>query len=311
MRIEVLREFICIADERSFTLASKALAISQPTLSTHMTALERELGNIRLFERSKGSNGVKLTRAGQGFYQDVREVLERYDKACDKVRQEQRTITGIVKCTLSPLSSVASSALVQILQDFSVLYPHIDVQLSVNLPQNLIEEVEGGIIDCSVLVQRCSPDEETFPTVPLCREELRVLVPQDHPLRDAGAVPVTAFETFPSVHDAHGSFVMTELFHTELFAPFEITPRFAHRPRHSLDDFMINEVHGEDLVIMPKSFEGSLTFQMRPDLALLPFNPPLTAWHRVMFGPRDNPAADALYAYLRERKSDFLAEENH
>jgi DNA-binding transcriptional LysR family regulator len=48
-----LRAFVTVADHRSFGLAARSLAITQPALSKQIQALEHELGGGLLFTRGR------------------------------------------------------------------------------------------------------------------------------------------------------------------------------------------------------------------------------------------------------------------
>ena len=62
MELRLLRYFLTVAKEQSFTKAAEQLHITQPTLSRQMTALEDELG-ITLFLR----NGKRTTLTDEGI----------------------------------------------------------------------------------------------------------------------------------------------------------------------------------------------------------------------------------------------------
>ena len=53
MDFRILRYFLNVAKEQSFTKAAQQLHITQPTLSRQLAALEEELG-VTLFARSGG-----------------------------------------------------------------------------------------------------------------------------------------------------------------------------------------------------------------------------------------------------------------
>ena len=59
-----LRVFLTVAQEGSFTLASKKLHVSQPAVSQNIAELEKTLGAV-LFERLRGE--VRLTDKGKLF----------------------------------------------------------------------------------------------------------------------------------------------------------------------------------------------------------------------------------------------------
>ena len=62
MELRLLRYFLTVAKEQSFTKAAEQLHITQPTLSRQMAAFEEELG-ITLFVR----NGKKISLTEEGI----------------------------------------------------------------------------------------------------------------------------------------------------------------------------------------------------------------------------------------------------
>lgn len=61
MELRVLRYFLMVAKEQSFTKAAEQLNITQPMLSRQLAALEDELG-AKLFNR--GGHSITLTNEG-------------------------------------------------------------------------------------------------------------------------------------------------------------------------------------------------------------------------------------------------------
>ena len=76
MQIEQMREFVTLAKLQSFTAAAKELFITQPTLSNHVRAIERELG-FSLIDRSDAL--FSLTREGVAFFSSSMAILKEYD----------------------------------------------------------------------------------------------------------------------------------------------------------------------------------------------------------------------------------------
>ena len=70
-----LRAFVAVAQEGTFTGASRRLHISQPPLSRYVQQLERELGTV-LFVRSR--KGVALTLAGRSLLKRALAVLKAF-----------------------------------------------------------------------------------------------------------------------------------------------------------------------------------------------------------------------------------------
>ncbi len=86
MNTRLIACFAAAAEHESFTEAAKALYTDQPNLSKQIAALEREVGT-RLFYREHRS--VRLTAAGQRFYELVKDIPARLDEAIVQARQAQ------------------------------------------------------------------------------------------------------------------------------------------------------------------------------------------------------------------------------
>ncbi|HCW05116.1 MAG TPA: LysR family transcriptional regulator [Clostridium sp.] len=75
MTLQQLKYVITIADCNSMNKASKALFISQPSLSASIKELENEIG-IELFRRT--NRGITMTLEGEEFLGYARQVVEQY-----------------------------------------------------------------------------------------------------------------------------------------------------------------------------------------------------------------------------------------
>lgn len=73
MQWEGISEFVHVAENASFTQASKKMAISTAQVSRQISALENRL-NVKLFYRT--TRKVSLTEEGRVFYQHCRSVLD-------------------------------------------------------------------------------------------------------------------------------------------------------------------------------------------------------------------------------------------
>lgn len=80
--LKLLRYAVLLARHRHFGQAAAALAISQPTLSRNIAALERQLG-IRLFERS--NRDVVATPAGEDALRMAEELILRAEALSNRL----------------------------------------------------------------------------------------------------------------------------------------------------------------------------------------------------------------------------------
>jgi DNA-binding transcriptional LysR family regulator len=76
MEIRALRYFVEVVRQQSFTAASKALFVTQPTVSKMLRVLEEELG-LQLLVRDQGSRKRRVipTDAGQKVFAHAKEML--------------------------------------------------------------------------------------------------------------------------------------------------------------------------------------------------------------------------------------------
>ena len=66
-----------VAEGGSFSKAAKSLFLTQPTISAHISSLEREL-NVRLFVRN--TKEVILSEQGKVLYEYARQMVELQNK---------------------------------------------------------------------------------------------------------------------------------------------------------------------------------------------------------------------------------------
>lgn len=86
-----LKVFMEVARKRSFTLAAKALGITQPAVSQNISELEKELGTV-LVDRS--GRAVKLTAAGLVFEEYASRILYWYSAAGSMFGPEGKLASG-------------------------------------------------------------------------------------------------------------------------------------------------------------------------------------------------------------------------
>ncbi len=84
MDLKELTTFLAAADAGSITRASERLDISSVSVMNRINSLEEAL-QVRLFVRT--NHGVRLTAAGESFYQSTKELLEQADRAVARARK--------------------------------------------------------------------------------------------------------------------------------------------------------------------------------------------------------------------------------
>ena len=137
MQWEGISEFVYVAENESFTQASKKMAISTAQVSRQVSALEKRL-NVKLLYRT--TRKVSLTEEGRIFYQHCRNVLDDLDAAERAITNLQSTPQGKVKLT-APVT-YGEQQILPLVNDF--MQQHGDVDVSAYLSNQQIDLVAEG-----------------------------------------------------------------------------------------------------------------------------------------------------------------------
>lgn len=163
MQIEVLQEFLTVANVLNFRRAAEQLHITQPALSKHIAALEREIG-FTLFDRV----GVtRLTAEGRRFYVYAQRVLDTLEEGVAECRAMSSKGTAVRVQWSEQESEMFERMLLKLKTPHAIVHPRqsstifealtgdyadvvvtydIDVHapLSLEIEHNLIERVRIG-----------------------------------------------------------------------------------------------------------------------------------------------------------------------
>lgn len=142
MNLKQLEAFVCVAEEKSFSAAAKKLYLTQPTVSAHIRALEKEL-EARLIVRT--TKEVELSRDGERLYDNARKMLQ----------MEKNILRDFTKkdCAANQKIVVGASAvpgqyiLPQILSLFSRTYPENQLELKEADSMEVVRLVRHGEVE--------------------------------------------------------------------------------------------------------------------------------------------------------------------
>jgi DNA-binding transcriptional LysR family regulator len=139
----LLRYFVAVAEELSFSRAAARLHISQPPLSYAIRQLEEGLG-ARLFVRS--SRHVELTAAGRALYNEAIFLLRRDVELRSLIARIDAGLQGQLK--IGFVGSMLYRGLPQVLRDCKQQYPDVDHALQeLNSAEQIELVVRGGLVE--------------------------------------------------------------------------------------------------------------------------------------------------------------------
>jgi DNA-binding transcriptional LysR family regulator len=94
MELRHLRYFVAVADEGTFSGASRILHVAQSAISEQLANLEQEIG-VSLFSRSPRK--TTLTAAGEVFLVEARRILDSADRAVESAQKVHRGEGGSLR----------------------------------------------------------------------------------------------------------------------------------------------------------------------------------------------------------------------
>ncbi len=146
MDIKQLKTFMCIAQTGSLSAASDRLRLAQPALSRQMKLLEHEIG-VPLFSRH--ARGMSLTEAGKQFLDKISGLIAQLEQSVDDIRSSNGDIKGRVNIGVLPTSNMA--LILRIVHRVQQQHPHIDLHLVEGYSGYLVEWLQRGDLDISLL----------------------------------------------------------------------------------------------------------------------------------------------------------------
>jgi DNA-binding transcriptional LysR family regulator len=151
MELRQLEYFVAVAEEANFTRAAERIHVAQPAVSAQIQRLERELGQP-LLDRSRRT--VRLTAAGDATLPFARAALA----AVADIHVAVEELTQLVRGTVT-LGSVTSHSVdvPALLADFHAEHPNVEITLSTDSSDVLIEKVRAGRLDAAIV--SVGPDE--------------------------------------------------------------------------------------------------------------------------------------------------------
>lgn len=124
--LELLKAFVAVSDQRSFTRAAAMLHRSQSAVSMQIKRLEERVGT-ELLARTKVN--VDLTPAGEGLLGYARKMLIMNDEALGRLREHN--LAGHVR--LGVMDDYGIVIIPPLLAEFIRDYPHVHVEMETGL----------------------------------------------------------------------------------------------------------------------------------------------------------------------------------
>ena len=148
MELRLLRYFLTVAKEQSFTKAAEQLHITQPTLSRQMAAFEEDLGII-LFIR----NGKKISLTEEGILLKRRalEILNLEERTLEELKGKEEVVEGTITIGCGEFAAVETLA--KICKTYKEKYPLVQIVLHTATADAVYEMMNKGLVDIALFME--------------------------------------------------------------------------------------------------------------------------------------------------------------
>ena len=142
MELRQLSYFVAVAEELHFNRAAARMCIAQPALSSHIQALEKELG-VRLLERS--TRRVELTRAGEVFYDRAVRIIGDVGLSMEVARSVAGKAARTIK--IGTVYPATTGVLPAFLARIGRKFPDVALHVRSGSTSDIIRSIENGQIN--------------------------------------------------------------------------------------------------------------------------------------------------------------------
>ena len=269
MTLQQLQYAVTVASVGTITEAAERLYITQPSLTTAIRELEKEM-NLTIFIRS--NRGVAVSKEGEVFLGYARQILEQTELLKEKYTNERQW--GRNFCVSTQHYSFAVNAFVELIKKYAG--EEYDFNLRETQTYEIIEDValmksELGILyldeeNQSVITKTLREKELIF--TPLFDAKPHVFISSEHPLAAKKTVDWDDLEPYPYLsfeQGEHNSFYYAE----ERYSRVLRKKNFRVRDRATLFNLLIGlngytvcsgvideNLNGKNIIAVPLKEQG-------------------------------------------------------
>lgn len=172
-----LSYFVAVAESGRVTQAAVDLNVSPSSITTGIREIESQLGTT-LFQRT--ATGMRLTRAGGRFLQQVRHIFQAVDEAFDTPRDVAPSVSGHLDLAMS--YTVAGYFLPPLLARFQRQHADVTVRLHERSRPDIQRGLLNGELDLAIMLISNIDRLSRLECRPLMRSVRRLWVNSHHPL---------------------------------------------------------------------------------------------------------------------------------
>lgn len=170
MNLKQLEAFVQVSESGSFSKAAKELFLTQPTISAHISSLEKEL-NVRLFIRN--TKEVSLSDDGKALYSYAKQITD-LEKAIEE-RFYMDSDDGKHFITIAASTIPAQYLLPKVLMCYRERYPKEQIKIMETDSSEVVTQVVDHMVD--VGFTGTVLEKKHCKYIPFYKDELAVITP--------------------------------------------------------------------------------------------------------------------------------------
>ena len=172
MNLKQLEAFVKVAETKSFSEAAKQLFLTQPTISAHVSALEKELNTCFLIRNTRG---VELSESGKELYAYAVQMLEIEKTIKGRFGKEIKPEGNVLRIGASTVP--AQYILPNVMSTFHAEYPGEKLKLFETDSKGVIDMILSHHIDIGFTGTVIEKGNCKY--LPFYEDELVVLTPSN------------------------------------------------------------------------------------------------------------------------------------
>ncbi|MFY0592344.1 LysR family transcriptional regulator [Roseivirga sp.] len=216
MELKYFRLIKTIAEEGNIANSSEKLFLTQSALSHQLRELEERLG-FKVFHRTR--NNWNLTKEGKELHQLANELFERIDLGFSNIEQIKEGSKGTIR--LSAECQSFFHGLPAFVQKMAVLYPEIEIDLSLDGSQRTVSQVLSNEVDIAIVTSE--PATDSLFKMKVLEDEIFAIMHREHSF---GSLPFLDVSHFSDLHLIINSFPLESVSVYEHFLkPNKIIPK--------------------------------------------------------------------------------------
>ncbi|MCL6443124.1 MAG: LysR family transcriptional regulator [Alicyclobacillus sp.] len=260
--VRQLRYFIKVAEHLNFTEAANELYVAQSAVSQQIAELEKRIG-VPLFIRNK--RYVRLTSAGQRFYQDVVPLVHRIEEAVHTAQLVHAGLVGSLR--IGFLAPHVRAFLPTLIKSFKNDFPNIELSLNHYHHGMLVRSIEAGELDVAIMWPFGLHRIEGITEEVIQVDRFAVVLHRNHRFAHHECIEISELKGEPFIiHNSQDYLGSLYDYTIQLCASHGFVPNIVSQPRF-VDTVLVLVEAEIGIALLPQSLERHFS---APDLRFIP-----------------------------------------